>query len=431
MTKKTLCEAIRRAIEKRRRLHLQVGPKGLFDVTEEAQTEQLESDNFDGEPLSDFLKRQAFTPIRPRDVFDNTAKGKIRYHEKVEMALVLSKCLVDFFDEDFELPWTPSHIHLKRASSDGAGNKNRYDLYVSFRSETPETKTLDLSTGLAAGNPMLLSFAKLLLEIDSGEKIDVIIYPEAGSNMPAFGKLIEYLDIRESETGNPGYLRAVRGCLFAGTALQISRDHADRDSAIRRLMRKELNEKIVMELERIHGPPSSLLRNQSSGLAKSKEVDARKDLLLPTETSNTAVSLYDDQEEESKDHRRWANDYFGYLRSAFEPLRNRRPAIAPLSARPIRVAIIDSGLDMTDPVIRARAKQIRGRRNWTSPNPDDCDDAYGHGTHVARLLVTVAPTSELFVAKISTGKQLDHQNTDRIAQVRVFLFFSFWQIYCW
>ena len=271
-----------------------------------------------------------------------------------------------------------------------------------------------------ATEPCWLSFAKLLLEIDSGEEIGVKIHPEPQSNMPALGKLIEYLDLRESETENPGYLRAVRGCLFAGTALKISRDNADQDSATIRLMRKELNEKVVMELERIHKPQISWPRDQPSGDVKSKDVGAQETLQL-ADIPNTAVSLYDDQEEESEEHRRRAKDYLDSLRRTFEPLRNWHPAMAPLGAVPIRVAIIDSGLDMTDPVIRARAKQIKGKRNWTSPNPDDCDDAYGHGTHVARLLVTVAPTSEIFVAKISAGKQLDNSNTDRIAQVGVAL----------
>jgi hypothetical protein len=402
-----------------------VGPKGLFDIAEEGQAQQLESDNFDGEPLRELLERQAFTPIRPRDVFDNTAKGKIRYHEKVEMALVLSKCLVDFFDEDFELPWTPSHIHLRRASSNGtSSHKNRYDLYVSFRSETSKVKTLELSAGLAAGNPMLLSFAKLLLEIDSGEEMDVQISPEPRFNMLALAKLIEYLDIREAETENPGYLRAVRGCLFAGRALHISPGNADQDAATRRLMRKELNEKIVMELERIHDPQSRLLpRDRPSGVMESRGVDA-PEALQPLDISNAAVSLYDDQEEESKENRRRAKDYFNYLSHAFSPLRSCHPAMVPLSPRPIRVAIIDSGLDMTDPIIRARTKQIKGKRNWTTQNPDDCDDAHGHGTHVARLLATVAPTSDIYIAKISTGKQIDANNTDRIAQVGSFLFWE-------
>ncbi|GAB1315549.1 hypothetical protein MFIFM68171_05759 [Madurella fahalii] len=356
-TKKTLCEAIRGAIQKRQRLHLQVGPKGLFEVTEEVRAEQLESDNFNREPLSELLKRQAFTPIRPRDVFDNlkTAEGKVRYHKKVEMALMLSKCLVDFFNEDFELPWTPSHIHLRRASSNRTSCKNRYNLYVSFRSETSEVKTLDLSTGLTTRNPILLSFAKLLLEIDSGNEISLNINPDPELNIPAFRKLIEYLDLRESETENPSYLRAVRGYLFASRALQISRDDTDQDSATRRLIRKELNEKIVIELERIYKPQSRLLQHQPPGDIKSKDLGTQGALQL-TDISNTTVSLYNDQEEESKENRRRAKDYLDSFSRTFKSLRNCHPAMAPSSARPIRVAIIDSGLDMTDPVIRARAK---------------------------------------------------------------------------
>jgi len=180
-----------------------------------------------------------------------------------------------------------------------------------------------------------------------------------------------------------------------------------------------------MELERIREPQSRLLRDQPSGDVKSGDVKSKKvgaqEALQLTDIPNTTVSLYDDQEEESKENRRRAKHYLDRLRHTFEPLRNCHPAMVPPSTRPVRVAIIDSGLDTTDPVVRARTKQIKGKRNWTSPNPDDCDDTYGHGTHVARLLVTVAPTSEIFVAKVSTGKQLDHKNTDRIAQVGISL----------
>lgn len=58
------------------------------------------------------------------------------------------------------------------------------------------------------------------------------------------------------------------------------------------------------------------------------------------------------------------------------------------------------------------------RRSWVG-DEHDCDDSCGHGTHVARILLDVAPHAELYIAKISNTLEIEHQDMLAIAKVRI------------
>ncbi|KAL8296209.1 hypothetical protein RB601_003593 [Gaeumannomyces tritici] len=69
----------------------------------------------------------------------------------------------------------------------------------------------------------------------------------------------------------------------------------------------------------------------------------------------------------------------------------------------IKVAILDTGLDLTHPTIK---DDCRGRiKDWKSWLPGragtDVCDASGHGTHVAALLLDIAPESDVYIAQIA------------------------------
>ena len=82
----------------------------------------------------------------------------------------------------------------------------------------------------------------------------------------------------------------------------------------------------------------------------------------------------------------------------------------------MRVAILDSGLNVTDPFISAAAAKHRivDKRSWVGGS---CDDTYGHGTHVARLFLKVAPHAELYIAKISDTKEIPDKQLHAIRKV--------------
>lgn len=84
-----------------------------------------------------------------------------------------------------------------------------------------------------------------------------------------------------------------------------------------------------------------------------------------------------------------------------------------LSARPwaswradkIRIMIIDTGIDKNDNIIEGALddNRIQGCCGFVNgrdadPDPNDVQDRFGHGTHVARLVLNAAPSAEVFIA---------------------------------
>jgi subtilisin family serine protease len=111
--------------------------------------------------------------------------------------------------------------------------------------------------------------------------------------------------------------------------------------------------------------------------------------------------------------------------NAIQPFLNKiRPwnAASPrLSARlstskkNIRIAVLDSGVYCSDPMIRGATARIIDRRNWVGGLDDD--DTYGHGTHVARLLLATAPAADIYIGKICNGKVMNDEYMPGIAKV--------------
>lgn len=86
----------------------------------------------------------------------------------------------------------------------------------------------------------------------------------------------------------------------------------------------------------------------------------------------------------------------------------------------IKVAILDSGIDMTHISIRARKKRIKDIRTWTcgySGAKAKGGDKSGHGTHIAGIILDLAPNVDIYIAQVTEGRELD--DTRSISQVDV------------
>jgi hypothetical protein len=98
-------------------------------------------------------------------------------------------------------------------------------------------------------------------------------------------------------------------------------------------------------------------------------------------------------------------------------------------AEPVRIAILDSGLDPENPFLiedqqlpDPRIKEARSFVRGTESH--DIRDEIGHGTHALGLLLKVAPCAEIYVARIARRETLDSNTYDDIAKVRLSLFQS-------
>lgn len=98
-------------------------------------------------------------------------------------------------------------------------------------------------------------------------------------------------------------------------------------------------------------------------------------------------------------------------------------------AEPVRIAILDSGLDPDNPFLiedqhlaNPRIKEARSFVHGTVPH--DIRDEIGHGTHALGLLLKAAPYAEIYVAKIAQRETLDPNTYDDIAKARLSLYQS-------
>ena len=98
-------------------------------------------------------------------------------------------------------------------------------------------------------------------------------------------------------------------------------------------------------------------------------------------------------------------------------------------AEPVRIAILDSGLDPANPFLiedqqlpNPRIKEVRSFIHGVGPH--EIRDEIGHGTHALGLLLKVAPCAEIYVARIARRETLDPNTYDDIAKVRLSLYQS-------
>ena len=96
-------------------------------------------------------------------------------------------------------------------------------------------------------------------------------------------------------------------------------------------------------------------------------------------------------------------------------------------AEPVRIAILDSGLDPANPFLiedqqlaNPRIKEVRSFIHGAGPH--EIRDEIGHGTHALGLLLKVAPCAEIYVARIARRETLGPNTYDDIAKVRLSLY---------
>lgn len=70
--------------------------------------------------------------------------------------------------------------------------------------------------------------------------------------------------------------------------------------------------------------------------------------------------------------------------------------------KPVRVAILDTGVDNRDPQIQRALElnTIREARGFPR-SLEPLQDRHGHGTHGASVLMRTAPHAELYIARIA------------------------------
>ncbi|CVL02541.1 uncharacterized protein FMAN_00047 [Fusarium mangiferae] len=200
--------------------------------------------NPSGQSLAERIASGMFKRQTVRDLIaqkHGSQDAKVHYTLKAKRALAaeLGYCLLDFFDASLDsedicfLTSLQNHVERDR-------------LYRSFSSQIPSSPELRL---FQIGHPVLLSFAKILLELDDGEAIPLDIRPHYGEeNKQAWLQLLSGLDTLKERGARleDSYTEAIRGCLNVHSQLQNVKFEGTQADII---IREKLYQHIVQHLE--------------------------------------------------------------------------------------------------------------------------------------------------------------------------------------
>ncbi|KEF55615.1 uncharacterized protein A1O9_08365 [Exophiala aquamarina CBS 119918] len=129
-------------------------------------------------------------------------------------------------------------------------------------------------------------------------------------------------------------------------------------------------------------------------------------------------SLFDDDGDDDapKEARALAELWFERFDANVVPLIQKR---SNNEKGRIRIAILDTGMDPSDRRIREARDRIKYKSFLIGEEddfPEDPQDSNGHGTFCTALLLKIAKTAEVFVARVTASDKLE--NPDCIAEVR-------------
>lgn len=211
--------------------------------------------------LDQLIRKGAFKRNGLNTYSEGALKAEFGAEDKRALAVKLGYCLMDFFDVDVG----SNMVYFLRSSTTSELDKD-YP-YLAFGLRLPATA--DSYNNFELGHPTLLSFAKLLLEIDFGEPMKLDIKPHNNQNEGAWLELVKRVDKMELERDG-SYVQAVRGCLMVhqeiAKALRSRKRQNKRgtDSTIRKKLYKEVVRKLEGEVaQSIPRPAHKRQRSES------------------------------------------------------------------------------------------------------------------------------------------------------------------------
>ncbi|KAL7937888.1 hypothetical protein V8C35DRAFT_290211 [Trichoderma chlorosporum] len=255
-----ICTDIRQHMGQGKSLMLLIEKYGIFGAW--ANSISSGPDSSSKESLEQLVEKGAFKPLDLQALIHGASQAKFSTKDKRSLAVKLGFCLMDFFDADINA----KRIYFFDASK--SGPREGFP-YLAFGSKLPATAD---PYSFRMGHPALLSFAKLLLEIDFGQTIDLEIGPCNSQNQVTWAKLVSYVD-RLEEDRNDSYLEAIRACLhvhrkIAERLRSRDLDSKGADSRIRKTLYKEVVHKLELGLaESIPRPAHKRQRSESPPLS--------------------------------------------------------------------------------------------------------------------------------------------------------------------
>ncbi|EWZ43527.1 hypothetical protein AU210_006996 [Fusarium oxysporum f. sp. radicis-cucumerinum] len=139
----------------------------------------------------------------------------------------------------------------------------------------------------------------------------------------------------------------------------------------------------------------------------------------------TPFQLFDDKDEfeEDKGLAAKADFFFTQLKQFHKSCEERATfmqSISRFSPKPVRIAVLDTGIDKNSGAIRGglRTHRIKHQncRSWVGNDSNDVHDYDGHGTRIAELILRAAPEADIYICKVFNGRSLLPDEVEGIAK---------------
>ncbi|KAH7393805.1 hypothetical protein DE146DRAFT_790176 [Phaeosphaeria sp. MPI-PUGE-AT-0046c] len=390
--------------------------------------------------LEDLLPRGIF---QRKDISNFQRKDQFSAKEKTILAIKLARCFLDFVDANHAVPmWDTQKVFLATRTSSKLQQGQLYVCFIWPVDDEEECK-------LQCGNPVFLDFAKLLLEIEEGQKIDLSSCEDPFSKV---GKLCGLVS-KVQALGRKQYAEAVKNCLLYPPNLV---GYENPQAAVR----KVISELVIANLEAELSPPDpprakrrrSIVvrettygaedlyqertadRNEDDFTTRSTvssfkrarvnvEVQAQRDRTATSDVSdNRDTALCAELPHRTTNHQQPASIPDGQLFTTCQWIEKfkllRKQAMPQGHSSTIRIAVLDTGY-RTDRAHHARTGQKVSKRwkdfigtsavpesapaivgpHLSSATPLDEDESL-HGTRIVNLLYDLLPDVEIYVARV-------------------------------
>lgn len=211
------------------RLHIKDNGKFELSDTWSSTTSSMKGSSIH-ESLDELILKGVFRSF-DFNISKEILPARASINDRRELAVKLGFCLMNFFDADFASNRIYFRDHLP---------------YLAFASDLPVPTNLE---NFRMGHPALLSFAKLLLELDFGQIIEIEISSDFSTNIQAWCQLLGRIEQLEQERSD-SYIEAIRGCFMVPYKISKAlRSRRSKNEDAESIIRKHLYKQIVHKLK--------------------------------------------------------------------------------------------------------------------------------------------------------------------------------------
>lgn len=366
---------------------------------------------YDASPLTSEVDGPS---ISLREVFETK---RLSSRMKLVLAYIAARSFWQFYDSPWmETQWTSDSIHfLPETVADDDADPDFYASRPTFAVELEDhggRRSVEYcsSFGVIFRYPRLLDLCVILLEISRGQSIQIEESESIEANLNETWTMVKrHADRHRNwvDFDYPDYRKAVLSCLNFKPSIEDG-GGMEADVFVRR---EFLYKSVVSPLKKLidalgFGEDLHIM----SPMDSSREPKRLRDMPAPPPLPSQDL----DSGRESALAEQWLEG----LNDVNKTISKIPPAPGCLRPRPVRIAVLDTGIDgdsvfFSSPVRRAR---IREWKDWVD-NSDMPVDLNGHGSHTVSLVMKVAPRADIYVARIAKDTSTLRNSTEFIAEV--------------